>query len=182
MNTVLLQMIHWDLYLVSGRVMSVSHKIALFHRVSLSLTWIWVCDIHLTNPLHSSPSEWLLPIACMDSLTSGNALLILTNLLLRSQKSVPTLYRFWCFLFTKRTEELYPTSPFFIILSFSRWFITFSTTCFILFYLIWTMNAAIHWKLWNVPPPVDMSLYYQINWKLWGVSPPNHKPKLVSVL
>ena len=40
-------------------------------------------------------------IACMQSLASGKAWLILTNLLLRSQKSLHNMYKVCCFHFTK---------------------------------------------------------------------------------
>ena len=55
----------------------------------------------------------------------GKAWFTRTNHSLSTLKSVTTLYKFCCFLFTRRTGELYPVKPLRIIPNFSNLSISF---------------------------------------------------------
>ena len=60
-------------------------------------------------------SQWLWPIAHMQSLFSGNAWLILTSWSSWTQKSVHTVYKSYWSLFTKSTGGVHPINAFFIV-------------------------------------------------------------------
>ena len=107
-------------------------------------------------------------MACIQTLTNGNVWFILTTLSLRIERSVHTLYRLWCSLFTSKTGSCILWE----FLDFLGNSFLFYGQYLLCFYHIWVnkewyfMQLKVHLYLWTCTYIIlhakSITVFYQI--------------------